>query len=339
MYCASSIEATQMSMSLFSSNVEARFILLHCPGAFGRLARGRMTMLGSLKRGSAGGGFGWTIGFSWAWPNWVHVTKRVRRNVLRNAAGVAELELVGSRTDRSDLEDPLDQAWTESRGCGDRKEIEEHPDPKSHVDISVWHKSQTKRKTRKRNEVASARITLGDVLKRQGQDSNDVKDDVHDMSDGYSYTLSAPPTSTGVVFKFSTIPDHKPKSQRRRVRGYSMDPAKEGELSEVSIEDDDYDADDAGEEDQAQVTRQDTTGASSMDLAVSVAESTVSRFSNMCTLRDAETDEDYERILKDHRAEWYQVGSLARRTSLGVLRKVAVQSPLVPLLKTLSPNA
>ncbi|KZP15363.1 hypothetical protein FIBSPDRAFT_958863 [Athelia psychrophila] len=93
---------------------------------------------------------------------------------------------------------------------------------------------------------------------------------------------------------------------------------------------------------------------------MSAAESTVSRFSNLCTLRDAETDEDYERILKDHKAEWYQVGNLkvalarrnkcaekpsympilqARRTSLGVLRKVAVQSPLVPLLKTLPPNA
>ncbi|KZP15362.1 hypothetical protein FIBSPDRAFT_958862 [Athelia psychrophila] len=174
-----------------------------------------------------------------------------------------------------------------------------------------------------------ARITLGDVLKRQGQDSkgeipliclstagkrdqsgrnkqqkysacfleklrtpasfasesetstlldlNDMKDEVHDMSDGYpckyssperrhyqifksiysgysSDTLSAPPTPTGDVFKFPTIPDHKPKSQRRRVRGYSMGPAKEGELSEVSIEDGDYDADDAGEEDQAQIT-------------------------------------------------------------------------------------
>lgn len=56
----------------------------------------------------------------------------------------------------------------------------QHADPRSHVDISVWHKSQTKKKTRRRNQVASARITLGDVLKRQAQDSS-----------AYSFILSS----------------------------------------------------------------------------------------------------------------------------------------------------
>lgn len=48
----------------------------------------------------------------------------------------------------------------------------QHADARSHVDIDVWHKSQSKKKTRKRNQVASIRLALYDILKRQGSDSS-----------------------------------------------------------------------------------------------------------------------------------------------------------------------
>ncbi|KAF7973565.1 hypothetical protein HWV62_14832 [Athelia sp. TMB] len=266
-------------------------------------------------------------------------------------------------------------------------------DPKSHVDISVWHKSQTKKKGRKRNEVASARITLGDVLKRQGQDSkaaeirlncmssaskrgsngrnkqqncacifvklrtpasfaslsetstlldlDDVQDDVDSGLDSHSSadsseTLSAPPTPTGDYCELPDHPDQRPKTKRRRVKGYSMDPNREGELSEVSIEDD-SDQDDTSEDHYRHIKvydavpptlqhttiitstvhllasllpthipqRQDTIGAFSMDSTMSVAESTVSRFSDLLTLRNAVTDEEFKAILDRNKAEWY----------------------------------
>ncbi|KIM77105.1 hypothetical protein PILCRDRAFT_77105, partial [Piloderma croceum F 1598] len=45
-----------------------------------------------------------------------------------------------------------------------------YADPKSPVDIDVWHKSQSKKKARKRNQVASIRLSLEEVLKRQGSE-------------------------------------------------------------------------------------------------------------------------------------------------------------------------
>ncbi|OBZ66030.1 hypothetical protein A0H81_14009 [Grifola frondosa] len=42
-------------------------------------------------------------------------------------------------------------------------------DHKTYLDIKVWHKSQTKKKSRKRHLVGSAYVSLGEILRNQGQ--------------------------------------------------------------------------------------------------------------------------------------------------------------------------
>ena len=43
-------------------------------------------------------------------------------------------------------------------------------DLKPLVDIDVWHKPNSKKKARKRNQVASVRLSLGELFKKQGSE-------------------------------------------------------------------------------------------------------------------------------------------------------------------------
>jgi hypothetical protein len=123
------------------------------------------------------------------------------------------------------------------------------------------------------------------------------------------------------------------KLRRRRVRGYSVDPDNEDMDEECSIEDD-FDNYCIDEEDtllepadldcadgvieipprsigQWLVTSllPSHVDQISVESTMSVAESTVSRFSIYRELRDASLDEDFEKVLKTMMTEWTFVGA------------------------------
>lgn len=259
-----------------------------------------------------------------------------------------------------------------------------HAHPESLVNIDVWHKSQSKKKARKRNQVASVRLSLGEVLKKQGSEPTtdirlncqlsakraqngrrqqqhgaclhvrlrppasylslsqsstllDTDDDVlsnTSSSDG-SDTLSSPSTPTGTDFDQPEVsgPIELVKPKRRRVRGYSVDPDNEDMDDEYSIEGD-FD-DFSFEDDPLLQNAVDLNCADgiieippisigswmvasllpryvdqvSVASTLSVAESTVSRFSIYQELRDASIDEDFEKVKTAMMTEWTYVGA------------------------------
>jgi hypothetical protein len=126
----------------------------------------------------------------------------------------------------------------------------------------------------------------------------------------------------------STVEDQKP--QKRRVRGYSVDPDNE-DMDECSIEDDDFDHT-CFEEDPLLQSPECADSViqvpplpigswlvasllpryvdqRSVDSTMSVAESTISRFSIYRELREASLDEDYENIKTAMMTEWTYVGA------------------------------
>jgi len=258
-----------------------------------------------------------------------------------------------------------------------------YADPKSLVDIDVWHKSQSKKKARKRNQVASIRLSLEEVLKRQGSEPkaeirlnclsavksrqngrgkqqnaaclhiklrppasyaslsesstlNDLDEETlsHTCSSDSSDTLTSPSTPTSTDFDLPEVPPiEQQKLRKRRIRGYSVDPDNEDMDEECSIEDDldDY----CFIEEDTLLEPGDLDCADgvieippksigpwlvasllpryadqiSVDSTMSIAESTVSRFSIYRELRDASLDEDFQKILKTMMTEWTFVGA------------------------------
>jgi len=257
-----------------------------------------------------------------------------------------------------------------------------HAHPRDLVDIDVWHKSQSKKKARKRNQVASVRMSLEEVLKRHGNEpkaeirlnchspakrgqsprgkqqngaclhvklrppashsSLSETSTVHDLDDDVlsspcpsesSDTLTTPSTPTSIDFGQPEVPcpEQQQKLRRRRVRGYSVNPDHEDMDDELSIEDD-FDTfpysedhtllDHSTELDCADNVSSVSMGSwlvasllpryadqTSMESTMSVAESTVSRFSIYRELRDASLDENFEKVLAAMMTEWTYVGA------------------------------
>ena len=150
-----------------------------------------------------------------------------------------------------------------------------------------------------------------------------------------SDTLTSPSTPTGTEFEQAEVsgPLEMEKPRKRRVRGYSVDPDNEDMDDECSIEDD-FD-DFCFEDDPLLQDPTDLDGANrfigippisigswlvasllpryadqvSVDSTMSIAESTVSRFSIYLELREASLDEDFEKIKASMMTEWTYVGA------------------------------
>jgi hypothetical protein len=153
-----------------------------------------------------------------------------------------------------------------------------------------------------------------------------------------SDTLSSPSTPTGTDFDQPEVsgPIELVKPKRRRVRGYSVDPDNEDMDDEYSIEGD-FD-DFSFEDDPLLQNAADLNCADgiieippisigswmvasllpryvdqvSVASTLSVAESTVSRFSIYQELRDASIDEDFEKVKTAMMTEWTYVGACVR---------------------------